>query len=159
MQRWMSALALVTVALLGAEVARAHDDLCPRNHRSRTPEQVLEDHRAWLAAGDVERDVQCNYARDAVVVSDMSVDQGRDAIRLSLLGLVQFFGGAVPAVHSEIIVTVMNDRTYLAKVLFSVETPCISVPDGIDTYVIKNGQIQGQTAHGFPVFTCGPPPF
>jgi hypothetical protein len=159
MQRWMPALALVAVALVGAGVARAGDGLCPPQHRSRTPEQVLEDHRAMLAAGDVDRDVQCNYARDAVVVSDQGVDVGRDAIRLSLLGLVQFFGGAVPAIHSEVVVTVMNDRTHMAKVLFSVVTPCIAVPDGIDTYVIKNGQIHAQSAHGFPVFTCGPPPF
>jgi hypothetical protein len=159
MQRWMSPLAVVTIALIGAGAANAGDGLCPPQHKNRTPEQVLEDHRAWLAQGDVDRDVQCNYARDAVVVSDMGVDEGRDAIRLSLLGLVQFFGGAVPAVHSEVVVTVMNDRTHLAKVLFSVETPCISVPDGIDTYVIKNGQIHAQAAHGFPVFTCGPPPF
>lgn len=159
MQRWMSALAVVTIALVGAGAARAGDDLCPPQHKNRTPNQVLEDHRAWLAAGDVERTVQCNYARDAVVISDMSVDVGRDAIRQSLQGLVFFFGGAVPAVHSEIAVSVLNDRTHLAKVLFSVTTPCISVPDGVDTYLIKNGQIHGQTAHGFPVFTCGPPPF
>lgn len=160
MQRWMPLVVAAPLWLaLAAPRVHAGDELCPAGYKNRTPQQVLEDHRAWLAAGDVDKDVQCNYARDATVVSDMAVDSGRDAIRMSLLGLVAFFGGAVPAVHSEVAVAVLNDRTYLAKVLFSVSTTCIDVPDGVDTYLIKNGQIHAQSAHGFPVFKCGPPPF
>lgn len=150
-------LALVVMTLAGS--AAAHDGDCPRGYRDRTAEEVLADHRAWLAVGDVDRDADCNYAIDAVVVSDQGVDQGREAIRASLQGFVNFFGGVVPIVHSEVVVTVLNNRTYLVRLLFAVETPCVDVPDGADTYVVKRGQIHGQTSHGFPVFKCAPPPF
>lgn len=153
------ALAILVTTCATSALASPSDIECPKGWRHRTPEQVLADHRAALAAGDVALDVQCNYARDAVVISDQGVDRGREAIALSLQGLVAFFGGAVPLVHSEIVVSVLNPNTHMVKLLFSVETPCIDVPDGVDTYVIRHGQIHAQTAHGFPVFKCGPPPF
>ena len=82
MQRWMSMFVAVPLLVaLAAPMARADNGLCPAGYKNRTPEQVLEDHRAWLALGDVERDVQCNYARDATVISDMGVDTGRDAMQ------------------------------------------------------------------------------
>ena len=164
MQRWMLAI-MISITALGAGAAAAHrpghghNNPCPQGYKDRTPEQVLADHRAWLAVGDVDRDVRCNYAEDAVVISDQGIDSGREAIRLGLQGLVNFFGGAVPIVQSEIVVSILNNNTHMVKLLFSVETPCIDIPDGVDTYVIKRGQIHGQTAHGFPVFKCGPPPF
>lgn len=162
MQRWMLATLLITFTL-GAAGAAAHQPnrprhLCPQGYKDRTPEQVLADHRAWLAVGDVDKDATCNYAEDAVVIADQGVDQGREAIRASLQAFVGFFGGVVPIVHREIVVAVLNDHTHMVQVLFSVETPCVDVPDGADTYVIKRGQIHGQTSHGFPVFKCAPPP-
>jgi ketosteroid isomerase-like protein len=123
----------------------------------RTAEQILSDHRAALAAGDVDHDVQCNYAPDAVVISDTGVDRGRDAIRRSLRQIASFFGDVVPVVNSQTIVQ-LDDVTAIARVLFSVKTPAIEVTDGVDTYVIRNGQIHCQTAHGRPVFHSDPFP-
>jgi hypothetical protein len=156
-------LAAFFVATIGAismsatALAQPRTVECPAQHRQRTPEQVLADHRAALAAGDVELDVQCNYDADAIVISDQGVDRGRDAIRQSLLGLVNFFGGAMPMVHDEVAVTVLNPTTHIARLLFSVTTECVDVPDGVDTYLIRQGVIHAQTAHGFPVFKCAPP--
>ena len=123
--------------------------------QDRTAEQVLSDHRAALAAGDVDRDVQCNYARDAVVISDAGVDRGRDAIRQSLQRIAAFFGDARPVVNSQTVVP-LDETTAIARVLFSIKTPAVEVMDGIDTYVIKDGQIHCQTAHGRPVFHGSP---
>lgn len=150
---------LVLVILMSAAGAAASEPICPPGYKTRTAAQVLVDHRAALAVGDVNTDVTCNYATDAVVIFDQGVNRGREAIRMSLQGFVNFFGGIMPIVTSEVAVTVLNSNTELVRLLFSVEVPCVSVPDGADTYVIKNGQIHGQTSHAFPVFTCGPPPF
>ena len=116
---------------------------------SRTPEQVLDDHRAALAAGRVELDVQLNYAPGAVVISDHGVDTGRDAIRRALEGALALLGGAVPEVKSQVVIPVAGGTACMARVLFSVETPRMSV-HGVDTYLIQDGQIHAQTAHGSP---------
>ena len=118
---------------------------------NRTAEQVLSDHRAALAEGDIDRDVQCNYAADAVVISDAGVDRGREAIRKRLLEIAALFRDAVPALTAQTIVP-LDEATSMARVLFSVATPGIEVADGVDTYIIKNGQIHWQSAHGRPVF-------
>lgn len=44
--------------------------------------------------------------------------------------------------------------THMTRLLFTIDTPCVTVPDGIDTYIIRSGQIHAQTSHGFPVFHC-----
>lgn len=152
------ALVVLVVASSFSALASPRDSICPRGSKQRTPEQVLADHRAALAAGNVELDVQCNYASDAVVISDQGVVEGREAIAAALTGLVAFFGGALPVVHEEVVVSILKPGTHMVRLLFSVDTPCVAVPDGIDTYVIRNGQIHAQTAHGFPVFKCAPPP-
>ena len=118
---------------------------------NRTAEQVLSDHRAALAEGEIDRDVERNYAADAVVISDAGVDRGREAIRQRLLGIAALFGDVVPVVAAQTVVP-LDKATFMARVLFSVATPGIEVADGVDTYIIKNGQIIWQSAHGRPVF-------
>ena len=154
MQKWI----ILAVALL-AVPSLAHDrdrDRCnDRALRNRTAEQVLEAHRAALAAGDYDS-ARCNYAEDAVIVNDGGITRGRDNIIADLQALGGLFGGVIPIVNQEVIVSILNDRAEMARVLFSISTPCIDIPDGVDTYIVKNGKIQAQTAHGFPVFKCVP---
>lgn len=126
---------------------------CPEGTRRRSAEEVLEDHRAALAAGDLDA-VYCNYARDATVISDGGIDVGHEAIRASLEFFLQIFGGVQPVVVQEVPVEIPSGRTEMVRVLFTVDTPCVIVPDGVDTYVIRSGQIHGQTSHALPVFTC-----
>lgn len=154
MKSLRAALALLAALALPA-IARG-GDACPPGNGDRTPDKVLEDHRGALLAGDVERDALCNYDPDAVVISDQGVDSGREAIRLALRRLVAAFGGAVPTVKSEVILPVAGGG-HLVRVLFSMETPCVELPDGVDTYLIRGGRILAQTAHASPTFKCAPP--
>jgi hypothetical protein len=149
---------LLLVILTSGAAASANSPECPAGFKNRTPAQVLADHRAALAVGDVTTDVNCNYAEDAVVISDQGTTAGRENIFMALSGLVNFFGGVVPVVTDEQSVAILNNKTHMVRLLFTITVPCVSIPDGIDTYVIEKGQIQAQTAHGFPIFTCGPPP-
>lgn len=154
MNKWI----ILAVSLL-AVPAFAHDrdrNGCnERALRNRSAAEVLESHRAALAAGDWTA-VGCNYAEDAVVISDGGVIQGRAATVAALQQLSGAFGGTLPMVNEEVIVSILNDRAEMARVLFSVTTPCVDINDGADTYIVKNGRIQAQTAHGFPVFKCVP---
>lgn len=119
--------------------------------RARSAEKVLSDHRAAIGEGNIERDVDCNYADDAIVISDAGVDRGRAAIRQRLQQLTTLFGSVVPEVIEQTIVQ-LDDTTSLARVLFRLTTPDIEIADGVDTYIVKNGQIHWQSAHGRPTF-------
>lgn len=116
----------------------------------RSPEQVLADRNASMQAQDWDA-VACDYAKNAFVISDNGVDEGREVIKASLQGLSAFFGGTLPTITSQ--VAVRNT----IRVTFEIDIGWLSIPDGVDTYIIERGQIQSQTAHGLPVF-LGPPP-
>jgi hypothetical protein len=154
MKKW---IVLFGLCLVSTAALANPQQSCPQGLQQRTPEQVLDDQRMWLAAGQFDL-AGCNYASDAVVISDGGVTTGRAAIVQQLTVLGQIFGGQVPMVNEEVVVSILNGNTYMARILFSIDTPCVDIPDGTDTYIIRNGRIQAQTAHGFPVFQCGPPP-
>lgn len=120
----------------------------------RTPEEVLNDHFDGLAAGDLDR-VYCNYHPDAQLIGDGGIDQGQDAIRSTWDFFLQVYGGAQPNRIQQLVVP-LDHETHLVRLLFTVDTPCVAVPDGVDTYVIRRGQIHAQTHHAFPVFLCLP---
>lgn len=130
---------------------------CSPELRHRTTQEVLVSQRAALASGDWAT-VRCNYANDAVVITDGGVISGVDQIVGALQGFAGLFGESVPLVDEEIVVSILNDKAEMARIIFHIETPCVDIPDGTDTYIVKDGQIQAQTAHGFPVFKCGFPP-
>jgi hypothetical protein len=130
---------------------------CSAALMKRSAAEVLASQRAALAAGDWET-VRCNYAADAVVISDMGVTEGVDDIVMALQGFGMLFGGTVPVLDEEIVVSILNDKAEMARILFSITTPCVDIPDGTDTYIVRKGKIVAQTAHGFPVFKCFPPP-
>ncbi len=152
---YAAVFAILTLAA-GANAQAAASGLCPSSQRHRPAAEVLESHRTALATGDWAA-VGCNYAADAVVISDQGVISGRDNIVAALQQLSGFLGGTIPMVNQEVIVTILGDRAEMVRVLFSVTTQCVDIPDGADTYVVKSGRIQAQTAHGFPVFKCPPP--
>lgn len=153
-------LSVPVLLFLGASQALAQapgsfEPSCGWSTYFRTPEEVLADHRAALAAGDYDA-VYCNYSPDAVVISDGGIDRGHDEIRASVEFFGQLFGGTQPAVVQEIVVKGGAPWTHVVRLLFTIDTPCVTVPDGVDTYVIRFGQIHAQTSHAFPVFQCFP---
>lgn len=161
MKKFLAILSLVSVTAFahGSDHGRGRGhgrDGCDPRLRHRSAEEVLASHFANLANGDFDAE-RCNYARDAVVISDQGVFHGVDEIVLQLQGLVAFFGGQVPQVNEEVIVSILDNRTEMARILFSITVPCISINDGTDTYIIRDGKIVAQTAHGAPTFTCAPP--
>jgi ketosteroid isomerase-like protein len=147
-----SNLVLLLFAFLAVTPALATaQNACPDIDQTRTATEVLLDYRAALAQGDVDTAV-CNYARDAVVISDGGIDRGRTQIASSLEFSLTLFEGTLPVVVKEIMVQAVDPRTSMVRTLFTIDTPRVIVPDGIDTYIIRNGLIVAQTSHAFPVF-------
>jgi hypothetical protein len=129
-------------------------DLCDPATYERTPEEVLADHRAALAIGDLDA-IDCNYSIDATLIGDNGIDVGHDQIRATWEFFLVLYGGTQPMVVQQVVVP-LDHETSLVRLLFTIDTPCVVVPDGIDTYVIRRGQIHAQTSHAFPVFLCLP---
>jgi hypothetical protein len=123
---------------------------CPSGLESRTPTQVWADRLAAISVGDLDR-VMCDYADDAVLVTAGGVASGAAAIRASLEGLLGLLGGNVPTVST---VTIEGKIIFIT---WFVTSPVVSIPDGSDTFVIKHGKIQYQTAHAPMVFNAPPP--
>ena len=76
---------------------------------------------------------------------------GRDEI------VANIQASAVVACAATTMVTQQDVFRDLVRVLYWVDGGWFVVPDGVATYVIRNGKISRQTAHGLIEFT-GPPP-
>lgn len=136
-------VAVVTTLAAPVAVARPPEHAgptCPPARADRTPQQVIDDHLASLATGDVDR-IVCDYAHDAVVVMPGVVFTGRAQIRQGLLAMQGLFGATLPTITSN---TVAGD-TVLST--WRLETPHVVVEDGSDTFVVRGGRIQIQTVH------------
>jgi hypothetical protein len=113
---------------------------CSSSLRNRTPTEAIEEHLALLQGGELERAL-CDYASDAVVVLPGQIASGIDAIRAGLSGFAQLFGDAVPQVDS------LTSVDAIVLLTFHVVGSELSIPNGSDTYVVKQGLIRYQTVH------------
>lgn len=145
---------LVALAIGATGEAQARE--CPAHLKDRDAAAVLASHRASLAAGDWQA-VACNYADDIVVVHDQGTTVGRAAVVQDLMNIGGLFGNTFPQVNEEVIVPIGRpDKKEMVRVLWSISTQCVDIFDGADTYIVGNGKIQAQTAHGAPTFRCAP---
>ena len=113
---------------------------CPAGAARNSPEQVMQERLAAIAAGDMEL-FFCSYAVDATVVMPGSVVKGRRAVMDQFNALFGLLGGQIPQVTS------LTFADGVALLTWFISTPFVSVADGADTFIIKNGKIQYQTVH------------
>jgi hypothetical protein len=106
----------------------------------RTPKQVIVEHQEALLSGDINR-AMCDYAPNARVLTADGVNIGRDAILQGFLAMANLFGGVMPTT------TGLHHTGEVVMVNWEVYTPGMSIPDGVDTFVIRFGQIYYQTVH------------
>lgn len=148
-----AALTVMTGSVLRPTAVEAAP-VCSPDLNHRTPEEVVVDFRAAMVAANWAA-VRCNIDDDAVMISDNGVTNGEDEIVGELQVLARFFGGTMPQQHNHLIVVpILGGNRSMARVLYTVDTTCADVPDGIDTYVIKGGQIAALTTHAFIQFSC-----
>ncbi len=138
-------LAILAFAALGIAVvpssadARGHRD-CPRWLKHRSPEQTVLDHVASIQEGRID-EAMCDFAPNAAVILPGQVITGLDNIRAGLEGFGALLGGAVPEIH-----TLTTHESTVLLTFSAFGTPC-TIPDGSDTYIVREGHIVAQTVH------------
>jgi hypothetical protein len=142
-------IASLLLAVLGLDAAVA-EAKCPPGLKKRTPDQVVADQRAALAAQDWEA-LACNYALKPYMFTDQGVLIGVEEIVGWFQSLAALFQGAPRLVHDDIF---FKDTAWE---LYRLDAGWVVIPDGVDTYRIRAGKIHFQTTHGVIEFT-GPPP-
>jgi hypothetical protein len=105
----------------------------------RTARQVLDDHLERAKAGDIEGDIEANYARDVVLVDRERVRHGHDGVRDAARQLAE----ELPDAEFEYVTTqVAGEVAYLQ---WKATATGAAVEHGTDTFVIRDGRIRVQT--------------
>lgn len=112
------------------------DDRC---EASRRPESVFEDHLACRQSGDLEGDLDRNYAPDVVMLTMEGVFRGKEGVRENARRLRMYF----PGQRFTFPVKWVVDR--FAFLEWRAEDDSAETLDGSDTFVIENGRIVCQT--------------
>ncbi len=123
---------------------------CPAQYAQRTPSEVLFELRDAIGREDWE-DVACHYKPDAFILDDQGILVGHSDIVAAAQSLNDLFSGINPQIIQE---DVFRDT---ARVLYSMDAGWVEIADGVNSYVIEDGVITRQTAHGLIMFN-GPPP-
>lgn len=106
----------------------------------RSTDEVLEDHLRHRMQGDVESDIDRNYAPGVIVFTSKGAYKGLDAIR----NLNRKLREHVPSDY-EIVRKLTND--IYAFIEWRAREPGKSVEDGADSFVIERGKIVFQSIH------------
>ncbi|MCC7022596.1 MAG: nuclear transport factor 2 family protein [Thermomicrobiales bacterium] len=111
----------------------------------RTTEEVLRDHLRRRAAGDLEGDLEHNYADDIALLCKSGVFQGCDALRAS----AEILGLQIPGANYDYLsVQTFEESGFLE---WRAESDTVRIDDGADSYLIRDGRIQVQTIHYTPI--------
>jgi ketosteroid isomerase-like protein len=106
---------------------------------ARTPDEVVQHHFKALGDGDLE-EIMTDYAVDAVLVTAAGVVRGRDAIRAGFGQLLTTMPNIAWASSAQ----VSAGDTVLLE--WTADAGTVAVDDGVDTFVVRDGLIQSQTA-------------
>jgi hypothetical protein len=107
----------------------------------RSTRDVVEDHLASAARGEVARDLERNYAPDVVLFTREGTYHGHDGARQLAARLTEELPGGRFTYRT---VLVDGDVGFLQ---WTGESPGASVRDGVDTFVVRSGRIVAQTIH------------
>lgn len=105
---------------------------------TRTPQEVFQHHAQALGAGDLD-EIVADYTDDAVFITPVDVQRGKDGIRAAFTQLLADVPNAAWDLKTQI---------YEHDVLFlewAADAAATFVEDGIDTFVFQDGLIQVQT--------------
>ncbi len=107
----------------------------------RGTREVLEDHLQQAVAGDIETDLERNYAEDVVVLTGFGVFRGHEGLREVNRILQRQLPGARYDYRTRL------DHEEIALLEWGAESESARVDDGADTYHVRDGRIRVQTIH------------
>ena len=105
----------------------------------RSTTEVLDDHLERRQRGDIEGDLEHNYAPEVVLLCERGVLKGRDAVRGSAKALADQLPNACFAFPFKAV-----DGEH-ALLHWSAQSANVRVDVGVDTFVIRDGRIVLQT--------------
>ena len=105
----------------------------------RSTSEVFEDHLRLRSLGDLETDLERNYADDIVLLCELGALKGRDAVRDSARRL----GLQLPGAEFEFPTKLV--RGEYAFLVWKARSPHYEVDHGADSFVIRAGRIVVQT--------------
>ncbi len=109
--------------------------------RTRSPQEVFDDHLQLAAEHRFEEDIERNVAPDCVILERRGVFHGRDGAR----HLAQLLEEELPDAPY-----VYTNRLLAGRIAFlewTAEAAHTRVQDGADSFVIEDGWITAQTIH------------
>jgi uncharacterized protein (TIGR02246 family) len=106
---------------------------------ARSTEQVFQDHMAALASADMTK-LMADYADDAVLLLLDGSFVGKEAIQAFFEGALQ----GMPNLEFSSGGVAVEGDTLLVR--WSAESDTVSIPEAVDTFVIRDDRIQRQTA-------------
>lgn len=107
----------------------------------RSASEVINSHLKNRESGELEKDINDNISSDVVILSTYGTFKGHNGVRQSSAKLKELLGD-VTYNYNKILIE--GDYGYLE---WSVDSEHVSVDDGADSFVVKEGKIVFQTAH------------
>jgi len=107
----------------------------------RPTSEVFDDHLERARQGDVEGDLEHNYAPDVVLLSVYGVERGRDGARR----LADLLGRQLPSASFEYVLRQVEGEVALLE--WTATAHGARVDDGVDSFVVRDGRIVAQTIH------------
>lgn len=108
---------------------------------ARSAREVFEDHLALRTKGEVETDIQRNYADDVLLIINGKVHRGHDAIRCCAKSLAE------DTKDAEFIYRTKLVEGEIAYLEWGIECDGVCIDDGVDTFLIRDGRIVAKTVH------------
>lgn len=107
----------------------------------RSPGEVYEDHLALASKGEIEKDIERNYAPDAVLLTNYGTFKGEKGIKEAAALLQQqlpngSYDYKLKLCHEEICFLQWTGKSGVSV-----------IPDGADSFFIKDGKIRVQTIY------------
>ncbi|HET7299324.1 MAG TPA: nuclear transport factor 2 family protein, partial [Oleiagrimonas sp.] len=109
--------------------------------RPRTTQKVLADHLDLAQHGDIETDIARNFDPDCVLMTTYGTFHGHAGVRKAAALLTRQMG--LCGYHY--IRTESHEQ--LAFLEWTVDNDRVTIPDGADSYWIRDGYIRAMTIH------------
>ena len=107
----------------------------------RSTQEVFEDHLDLAQQGNVEIDLERNFAEDCVLLTTYGVFRGREGARAA----ADLLGKQIGRTKYE-----YRTRLWHGEIAFlewTAKTPTATVDDGADSFLIRDGLIRVMTIH------------
>ena len=105
---------------------------------ARTIQQVFDAHQKAFEAGDLER-LMADYADDAILLTMDGAAVGKEGIQ----GFFENAFKSFPGLKVSFDKTAVEDDTFLLQ--WSGDSEVATIPQGVATFIIRDGLIQRQT--------------